>query len=43
MLPEQSEKYREMSEMDRVRYDKHRRLLKQELMPDMRCTCKPMG
>ena len=27
----QAEKYREMSELDRVRYDKHRRLLKHDL------------
>jgi len=28
-----------MSEIDRIRYDKHRRLLKQGVLPGQTCTC----
>ena len=37
----QSEQYRKMSEDDRIRYDRQRRLLKEGFTAGMSCSCEP--
>jgi len=40
MNESQTNRYREMSEIDRSRYDKQRKMVKDGVKPDQTCTCE---
>ena len=42
MTEDQTQRYRDISATDRARYDRQKRLLKEEIKADQVCECKPI-